>query len=169
MKLKHLFLVTTLTAVACLTTNCKKEIEESITPQDSTPVQDTTPTVFNYGDLIIGKWNVVLDKSYESYTEDNDNYEERTLCSSWASQISLSFSENGILHYSATVGGVDDGWDDHYRVKDDTLTWDIRKYALKASDNTHLTMESTITEVRQTAGGTTYTSSATKHYELVKD
>lgn len=121
----------------------------------------------DYAQYLMGPWSVVLDQSYEQYTE-GDDYQEMTYCSDWASEITLTFKENGKLGYSAVVYGVEDSWDDNYSVSSDTLMWDVKPYVISVSDENHCQIESKVVTERTTRGGQTYTTSATKHYDLIR-
>lgn len=149
---------------ALAATACTKE-EQPVqpTPNDTT---DTTPDnpVPDYSTLIMGRWNAVLDCSYERYTE--DDYNETTFVSDWATALSLTFKDDGYLTYSAIVSGFEDSWDDLYRIQSDTLVWDTKPYKILTINDNQLVMEYRITEDRTTSGGTTYTTTLTKHWEF---
>ena len=147
-------------------TSCTEKDSVQPTPIDTTDNHDTTPDVeFNYAEQILGQWNAVLDRCYEQYTE-NDDYNETTYVSDWASRLSLNFKNDGKLTYSATVGGIEDSWDDIYRIVADTLIWDTRPYKILTLTDNQLIIEFTHEEQRTASGGTILTTTLTKHWEL---
>lgn len=119
----------------------------------------------NYSELIVGTWNVLTDKSYELYTE-SDGYEEMTYISQWASSLTLTFTADGKLEYSAMLGEINDAWTDNYTLEGDTVVWEPRKYAIVQLDEDHFVMQSTRSDERTNAGGNTMTSSEVKRYEM---
>lgn len=145
--MKHIFSI--IIASLLLMTGCQK------TPEDQ-PKDNAT--------LIQGSWNVILDRSYERYTE--PDWVEMTLVSDWAQRLQLDFSADGELRYTSMVGDFEDSWTDRYTVEGDTMTWDVRPYRIVELDDHHLIMESTLTEVRTYANGQQFETTATKHYEM---
>lgn len=135
-------------------------------PADTNSNNDTIPNI-NYTEDILGQWNAVLNRCYEQYTE-NDDYDETTYVSDWASALSLNFKTDGKLTYSATVGGIEDSWDDTYRIVADTLVWDTRPYKILTLIDNQLVIEFTHEEQRTASGGTILTTTLTKHWELTR-
>lgn len=150
-----------LLASALLFVACKKEPANDH-PDPIVP----SASVEDYPQLVLGQWDAVLDQCYESYTE--PNYEEITYANEWSSSLSLTFKDNGKVTYCANLFGTEDSWDDSYALHADTLLWDVKPYKIKRLDQNNLVIEWTISEDRTTSGGTTYTTTATKHYELVR-
>lgn len=136
-------------------------------PVNNPPSDNNTEEPIDYAQYIMGPWSVVLDQSFELYTE-GDNYQEITYCSDWASEITLTLKDDGKLGYSAVVGGVEDAWDDSYSVKSDTLVWDVKPYVISIDDESHCQIESKVVTERTTGGGQTYTTSVTKRYVLIR-
>lgn len=149
-------------------TSCTEKEPTPDQPADTTENHDTTPDVeINYAEQILGQWNAVLNRCYEQYTE-NDDYDETTYVSDWASALSLNFKTDGNLTYSAIVGGIEDSWDDTYRIVADTLVWDTRPYKILTLTDNQLVIEFTHEEQRTASGGTILTTTLTKHWELTR-
>lgn len=149
-------------------TSCTEKEPTPGQPADTTENHDTTPDVeINYAEQILGQWNSVLNRCYEQYTE-NDDYDETTYVSDWASALSLNFKTDGKLTYSAIVGGIEDSWDDTYRIVADTLVWDTRPYKILTLTDNQLVIEFTHEEQRTASGGTILTTTLTKHWELTR-
>lgn len=149
-------------------TSCTEKDPTPSQPADTTENHDTTPDVeINYAEQILGQWNAVLNRCYEQYTE-NDDYDETTYVSDWASALSLNFKTDGKLTYSAIVGGIEDSWDDTYRIVADTLIWDTRPYKILTLTDNQLIIEFTHEEQRTASGGTILTTTLTKHWELTR-
>lgn len=149
-------------------TSCTEKDPTPDQPTDTTENHDTTPDVeINYAEQILGQWNAVLNRCYEQYTE-NDDYDETTYVSDWASALSLNFKTDGKLTYSAIVGGIEDSWDDTYRIVADTLVWDTRPYKILTLTDNQLVIEFTHEEQRTASGGTILTTTLTKHWELTR-
>lgn len=149
-------------------TSCTEKDPTPDQPADTTENHDTTPDVeINYAEQILGQWNAVLNRCYEQYTE-NDDYDETTYVSDWASALSLNFKTDGKLTYSAIVGGIEDSWDDTYRIVADTLVWDTRPYKILTLTDNQLVIEFTHEEQRTASGGTILTTTLTKHWELTR-
>lgn len=126
-----------------------------------------TVSIEDYPEKILGQWNATLDKCYELYTED-DGYEEGQYANEWASSLSLTFKSDGKVAYLATVGGVEDGWDDTYSVEADTLIWDKFHYKISKMTSKELVIHYQITEQHTTSGGGIRETSVTKHWELTR-
>lgn len=161
MKKVHILFALSLLLGAIALTSCQRE--EPITPQEE---DTTTPALPDYAELILGRWDAVLDKCYDTYIE--GDYDETTHASDWATALSLTFSDQGVISYSATVGGYDDSWDDTYSVHNDTLVWDIRPYKILTLDEHSLIFQFEHSEQRTTSGGAVITATVIKHYELAR-
>lgn len=159
---KHILAIA-LAALAIGFTSCTEKEPLPDQPTDTTE-NPGTPDV-NYAEAILGQWNAVLDRCYESYIE-NDDYDETTYASDWASALSLTFKTDGYLTYSATVSGVKDSWDDAYSITADTLIWDTRKFKILTISDSQLIFENNVEGTRTTSGGTTYTTKVIKHWEF---
>ena len=161
MKKVHILLALSLLLGAIALSSCQRE--EPITPQAE---DTTTPALTNYSELILGSWDAVLDKCYESYIE--GDHDETTYVSEWANQLTLSFSDQGTLTYSADMGDYSDTWDDRYSIHSDTLVWDVKPYQILTLDEHNLIIQYKHSEQRTTSGGATFTSTVVKRYELTK-
>lgn len=163
-----LFLSAILLTLSLASCSEKEPLPEQ--PIDTTSsTNDTLPSQpeIDYAQAILGHWNAQLSQCYERYTE-NNTYEEITYASEWATDLSLTFKTDGLLTYSATVGGYPDSWDDAYTVQSDTLFWDAKPYKILILDSTHLVFEFSHDEQRTTSGGSTITTNVTKHWELAR-
>lgn len=139
--------------------SCQKE------PESHTPDNNSAITVADYPQAILGAWSAVVENSYELYTE-SDGYQEMTYVSQWATELTLTFDEEGLLHYSACVFGVMDEWNDTYSVHGDTLRWDVKDYKILSLTKDELIIEHSVTDRYNNAGGDPVETTATKHYEL---
>lgn len=161
MKKHNIILALTFLFGAVLLASCGKE--EPVAPQ----MDDTlTPALPDYSELILGSWDAVLDKCYESYIE--GDYDETTYVSEWANQLTLTFSDQGALTYSADRGGYSDTWDDRYTIHGDTLVWDVKPYQILTLDSHNLIIQYKHSEQRTTSGGATFTTTVVKRYELTR-
>lgn len=168
MKRLTLTFATALFVMSLCLISCTEKEPTPGQPADTTENHDTTPDVeINYAEQILGQWNAVLNRCYEQYTE-NDDYDETTYVSDWASALSLNFKTDGKLTYSAIVGGIEDSWDDTYRIVADTLVWDTRPYKILTLTDNQLVIEFTHEEQRTASGGTILTTTLTKHWELTR-
>ena len=161
MKNRNIPLVLTLLIGALLLASCGKE--EPTVPQTGDTL---TPAQPDYTKLILGSWDAALDKCYESYIE--GDYDETTYASDWANRLTLTFSDQGTLTYSADMGGYSDTWDDCYTIHGDTLVWDVKPYHILTLDEHTLTIQYKHSEQRTTSGGTTFTTTVIKRYELTR-
>lgn len=151
---------------------CEKEPQNPENPnQPENPDNPSTPTdnpvaVENYPQAILGSWNVLKDKSYESYTERED-YTEITYVQEWAESLSFTFHDNGTLTYlSHMLADYEDSWDDTYSITNDILTWDTKEYRILSFTEHSFVMEHKVVSDRTTAGGETYQTVLIKHYEM---
>lgn len=119
----------------------------------------------DYATMIIGTWDVVLDQSYESYTEAGTTDIE--YMDNWAEAVTLSFDTNNTLTYLAMIG-VEDTWQDTYSIHGDTLFWDVKPYVISHMDNSRMVMEYSKTRTFLNAGGNEVTTNVTKHYEMTR-
>ena len=102
-------LVMAFLAVGMMMTSCTKDNEE----------------------LILGTWNMDMNKSYESYTE-NGVTEQMTYAEMGMGKVTITFKEGGVMTVSTTASNESDGWDTEYTIKDDVLTWEgIELHILK--------------------------------------
>lgn len=159
--MKKTAILTAILLATFLLASCGKE--EPVVPQTDDTV---TPALPEYAQLILGRWDAVLDKCYESYIE--GDYDETTYASDWAVSLSLIFSDQGTLSYSANLGDYEDGWDDSYAIHGDTLVWDVKPYKILTLDEHSLVFQYEHSEQRTTAGGTVITTTVVKRYELTR-
>ena len=119
-------------------------------------------------ELLLGKWNVDLEKSYESYVEEENNYDETRYCADWANSITIDFVSDSVLTYTSASGTWEDSWEDAYHLDNDTLTWDKWKYKVYELTDKHMVMESVIREERTLANGSILHTAEIKHYEMTR-
>lgn len=148
---KHVIsLVLTILMGSLMMVSCSKD---DIKPED-------------YATQILGTWNVVLDQSFESYTEagltDIEYFNE------WGTAVSLTFKDNGKLTYHSVVNGGEDEWDDSYSIKGDTIIWDTKSYEILRFTTSQLIIESNIEDHRTNAGGEEVVTRLTKHIEMTR-
>lgn len=153
---KNLFFIVLSLILGCVIVSCDPQVK----PEPEGPSR---------AELLLGKWNVELDKSYESYVEEEYNYDETQYCADWANYITIDFISDSVLTYTSAAGsesGWVDSWNDAYHFENDTLQWDKWKYKVYELNEHHMVMESVIREERTLANGNVLHTREVKHYEL---
>ena len=158
MRVKYFLIIIALSPM--MLWSCSKE--NVVDPDVSDTAYDDNSSC--YRELILGSWDADLNRSYESYTESGET-DIQYFCD-WASGLNVTCEKYGRLKYSAIVFGVVDEWYDSYSVHGDTLVWDVRAYEIQKLDSNQLVVESTLSDTRTTAGGTSFVTTVTKHYEF---
>ena len=134
-------LVMAFLAVGMMMTSCSKDNEE----------------------LILGTWNMDVNKSYESYTE-NGVTEQMTYAEMGAKEVTITFKEGGVMTVSTTMSNEPGSWDTEYIIDDDELMWDGMELDILKLNKKKLILEETEDE---TEDGISY--SFTEHMEFDRE
>ena len=93
-------------------------------------------------ELILGTWNMDVNKSYYSYTE-NGVTEQMTYAEMGMKETTLTFKEGGVLTISTTASNECGSWDSEYIIDDDELMWDGIEFDILKLNKKKLILEET--------------------------
>ena len=114
-------------------------------------------------ELILGTWNLDVNKSYESYTEGGVT-EQMTYAEMGTEKVTITFKEGGVMTVSSTIDNETEIWDDRYVIDDDDLIWDGMELDILKLNKKKLILEETEDE---TEDGISY--SFTEHMEFDRE
>ena len=114
-------------------------------------------------ELILGTWNLDVNKSYESYTEGGVT-EQMTYAEMGTEKVTITFKEGGVMTVSSTIDNETEIWDDRYVIDDDDLIWDGDELDILKLNKKKLILEETEDE---TEDGISY--SFTEHMEFDRE
>ncbi len=114
-------LVMAFLAVGMMMTSCSKDNEE----------------------LILGTWNMDVNKSYDSWTQDGVTEQENYLEWWGIEKATFTFKEGGVVTISAVMDNESGNWDDEYTINGDVLIWDGDEFNILKLNKKKLILEQT--------------------------